>query len=120
MNTMPRDYHKMQKSTRQVLESIGVLMCAHHTHALTFKTHRASSQFSQWLSNTERWQLDSSKDSLGLAQFINKDAAVYEYVHLISSEWQKFSGGDPKAVSPETQSQLFVEQFPTALMHNAT
>lgn len=95
-------------------------MCAYHTRALTVKTHTASTQFSQWFSKTERWQLDSSKDSLGLAQFINKDAAVYEYIHLISSEWQKFSGGDPRAVSSETQSQFFVEQFPTALKHNAT
>lgn len=48
----------------------------------------------------------------GLAQFINKDATVYEYVNLISSEWQKFCGGDPKAVSSEPQSQFSVEQFP--------
>lgn len=85
----------------------GTNVCLPHT--LTVKTHIASSQFSQWLSNTERWQLDSNKDSLGLAQFINKYVAEYEYVNLISSEWQKFCGGDPKAVSSETQSQLFVE-----------
>lgn len=93
-------------------------MCAYHTHLLSKHTH---SQFSQWLSTTEQWELDSSKDSLALAQFINKDVAVYEYAHLNSSEWQKFCGGgsqssklsNPKPGLCRTISMMFLEHLRT-------
>lgn len=85
--SLPQDAKVYQVDTTK---HRGTNVCLPHT--LTVKTHTASSQFVQWLSNTEQWELYSSKDSLGLAQFINKYAAASEYVHLISSEWQKFCG----------------------------
>lgn len=86
-------------------------MLTTYIHLLSKYTQPALN-FLRGLSNTKIWELASSKDGLGLAQFISKDGAVYECGHLTSSEWQKFCGGYPKVVKSATQSQFRVEQTP--------
>lgn len=89
----------------------GTNVCLPHTCTYCQNTHSQHSILSVVI-QYRKMGTGLQERQCGLAQFINKDATVYEYVNLISSEWQKFSGGDPKAVSSEPQSQFCVEQFP--------